>query len=89
MDSIFNSYGWPMYTNTSMFDRSYVLYQHPKSRLKPHHRTRNSTHWAAGGPGMQAIFLDPSGQKSCGTGVFLPRRAGTDVKPSKKPGTIL
>ncbi|XP_057508061.1 uncharacterized protein LOC130790992 [Actinidia eriantha] len=61
------------------------LLPHPKSRLKPHHRTRNSTNWAAGGPGMQAIFLDPSGQKSCGTGVFLPRRAGTDFKTSKKP----
>ncbi|XP_004493663.1 uncharacterized protein [Cicer arietinum] len=37
---------------------------------------------ATGGPGMQALFLD-YGQKSCGTGVFLPQKAGT--KPTKKP----
>ncbi|XP_057438777.1 uncharacterized protein LOC130730719 isoform X2 [Lotus japonicus] len=37
---------------------------------------------ATGGPGMQAIFLS-SGQETCGTGVFLPQRAGT--KPTKKP----
>ncbi|KAK7285367.1 hypothetical protein RJT34_20136 [Clitoria ternatea] len=35
-----------------------------------------------GGPGMQAVFL-VSGQGSCGTGVFLPQKAGT--KSTRKP----
>ncbi|TYI13779.1 hypothetical protein ES332_A08G081200v1, partial [Gossypium tomentosum] len=39
---------------------------------------------ASGGPGMQAFFLD-SGQKSCGTGVFLPQRAGTISHSSRRP----
>ena len=38
---------------------------------------------ATGGPGMQAVFL-VSGQGSCGTGVFLPQKAGT--KSIRKPG---
>ncbi|KDP21468.1 hypothetical protein JCGZ_21939 [Jatropha curcas] len=46
-------------------------------------RTRSPTNWA-GGPGMQAVFLD-SGKTSCGTGVFLPRRAGSNLQSSKKP----
>ncbi|XP_065864361.1 uncharacterized protein [Euphorbia lathyris] len=50
-----------------------------KSRPRPH-----SINWGSGGSGMQAIFLD-SGQKSCGTGVFLPRRAGATLQPNKKP----
>ncbi|KAG5080101.1 hypothetical protein AAZX31_02G141100 [Glycine max] len=37
-----------------------------------------------GGPGMRAIFLG-SGHRSCGTGVFLPQRAGTNFQPSKRP----
>ncbi|KAG4913143.1 hypothetical protein AAZX31_19G141800 [Glycine max] len=37
---------------------------------------------ATGGPGMQAVFL-VSGQGSCGTGVFLPQKAGT--KSTSKP----
>ncbi|KAG5055282.1 hypothetical protein AAZX31_03G135300 [Glycine max] len=37
---------------------------------------------ATGGPGMQAVFL-VSGQGSCGTGVFLPQKAGT--KSIRKP----
>lgn len=37
---------------------------------------------------MQAIFLE-SGEKSCGTGVFLPQRGGTNCQPSRKPGTSL
>ncbi|KAA8550876.1 hypothetical protein F0562_002560 [Nyssa sinensis] len=61
------------------------LLKHSNSSLKAHQRARHHpTNWAAGGPGMQAIFLD-SGQRSCGTGVFLPRSAGTDFQPSKKP----
>ncbi|KAK7393541.1 hypothetical protein VNO78_22099 [Psophocarpus tetragonolobus] len=39
---------------------------------------------ANGGPGMRAIFLG-SGHRSCGTGVFLPQRAGTNFQPSKRP----
>ncbi|RVX20686.1 hypothetical protein CK203_002695 [Vitis vinifera] len=57
---------------------------HSKYSLKPHQKSRFPTNWASGGPGMQAIFLD-SGRRSCGTGVFLPRRAGTNFQPSKKP----
>ncbi|XP_027368013.1 uncharacterized protein LOC113873865 [Abrus precatorius] len=37
-----------------------------------------------GGPGMRAIFLG-SGHRSCGTGVFLPQRAGTNSQSSKRP----
>ncbi|KAJ1405150.1 hypothetical protein SESBI_26092 [Sesbania bispinosa] len=39
---------------------------------------------ANGGPGMRAIFLG-SRHGSCGTGVFLPQRAGTNCQPSKRP----
>ncbi|ESW16624.1 hypothetical protein PHAVU_007G171600 [Phaseolus vulgaris] len=39
---------------------------------------------ANGGPGMRVIFLG-SAQRSCGTGVFLPQRAGTNFQPSKRP----
>ncbi|XWS76417.1 hypothetical protein CRYUN_Cryun01aG0174400 [Craigia yunnanensis] len=39
---------------------------------------------ASGGPGMQAFFID-SGQQSCGTGVFLPRIAGTNFQSSRRP----
>ncbi|KAI3831585.1 hypothetical protein MKX03_017433 [Papaver bracteatum] len=34
--------------------------------------------------GMRAVFLD-SGEKKCGTGFFLPRRAGQNFQPNKKP----
>ncbi|KAJ9171951.1 hypothetical protein P3X46_015246 [Hevea brasiliensis] len=54
-----------------------------KSSPRPHLRTKYPN-WASGVHGMQAIFLD-SGKKSCGTGVFLPRRAGTNLQSSKKP----
>ncbi|WCJ29195.1 hypothetical protein M5689_010843 [Euphorbia peplus] len=50
-----------------------------KSSPRPHGFNR-----ASGGSGMQAIFLD-SGQKTCGTGVFLPRRAGSSLQSTKKP----
>ncbi|KAI3958863.1 hypothetical protein MKX01_023539 [Papaver californicum] len=36
------------------------------------------------GTGMRAVFLD-SGGKKCGTGFFLPRRAGQNFQPNKKP----
>ncbi|XP_047157063.1 uncharacterized protein LOC124827920 [Vigna umbellata] len=39
---------------------------------------------ANGGPGMRVIFLG-STQRSCGTGVFLPQRAGTNFEPSHRP----
>ncbi|XP_027115681.1 uncharacterized protein [Coffea arabica] len=61
---------------------------HWKSGQLGNQRTRNggssNTKWAIGGPGMQALFLD-SGQRSCGTGVFLPRRAGTHFPSSNRP----
>ncbi|OMP05026.1 SecY/SEC61-alpha family [Corchorus olitorius] len=51
----------------------------PHSKASPrrhvHNKPRYSANWASGGPGMQAFFLD-SGPKSCGTGVFLPQKAG-------------
>uniref|UniRef100_A0A803M3K5 Uncharacterized protein n=1 Tax=Chenopodium quinoa TaxID=63459 RepID=A0A803M3K5_CHEQI len=66
--------------------------------LRPnHHRQPNG-----GGPGMRAVFINgpgsgPPGMKrqSTGTGVFLPRRAGTTThqapppEPRKKPTVIL
>lgn len=61
-------------------------YQRSKSSQRPYCRTKYPINWASGGPGMQAVFLD-SGKKSCGTGVFLPRRAGTILQSNKKPGT--
>ncbi|EEF41716.1 uncharacterized protein LOC8272053 [Ricinus communis] len=55
-----------------------------KSNPRAHSRTRHPTNGASGGSGMRAIFLD-SGKQTCGTGVFLPRRAGTNLPFSKKP----
>ncbi|KAL4588183.1 hypothetical protein LXL04_001065 [Taraxacum kok-saghyz] len=55
-----------------------------KSFSKSDQKHKHYTNWTAGGPGMQAVFLD-SAQKSCGTGVFLPRTAGTNVEKSRKP----
>ncbi|EOX94787.1 Uncharacterized protein TCM_004399 [Theobroma cacao] len=57
---------------------------HSKASSRRHHKPRNWSNWASGGPGMQAFFLD-SGQKSCGTGVFLPQRAGNNFQSSRKP----
>ncbi|XXG54461.1 hypothetical protein AAC387_Pa03g2330 [Persea americana] len=48
-------------------------------------RSKHPTNRASGGPGMQAVFLS-SGERSCGTGVFLPRRVGDDFQPNTKPG---
>ncbi|KAM7495971.1 hypothetical protein LguiA_020385 [Lonicera macranthoides] len=67
-------------------DLIHYLQSKSSSKPPPHQRSRQ---WGGGGtgggPGMQAIFLD-SGQKSCGTGVFLPRRAGTtDFQFTNKP----
>ncbi|KAI7732141.1 hypothetical protein M8C21_014272 [Ambrosia artemisiifolia] len=55
-----------------------------KNHSKLDQKTRNHTNWATGGPGMQAVFL-ASGQRSGGTGVFLPRTAGTDNEKPRKP----
>ncbi|KAK1428277.1 hypothetical protein QVD17_17108 [Tagetes erecta] len=57
---------------------------HWKNYSKPDHKTKYPTNWAAGGPGMQAVFL-VSGQRSGGTGVFLPRTAGNNAEKPKKP----
>ncbi|KAK4281157.1 hypothetical protein QN277_012682 [Acacia crassicarpa] len=59
------------------------------SSVEPQY-SRSSSHQRAklanGGYGMQAIFLE-SGQRSCGTGVFLPQTGGTNFQTrKKKPG---
>ncbi|PWA67678.1 hypothetical protein CTI12_AA315630 [Artemisia annua] len=45
------------------------------------------TNWAAGGPGIQAVF-PYYGQKSYGTGVFIPRTAGNVVKKQRKSACL-
>ncbi|XVF72421.1 hypothetical protein PTKIN_Ptkin12aG0120000 [Pterospermum kingtungense] len=57
---------------------------HSKASWRRNQQPRYSGNWESGGPGMQAFFLD-SGHKSCGTGVFLPQRAGTDFQSSRRP----
>ncbi|XP_077218925.1 uncharacterized protein LOC143853090 [Tasmannia lanceolata] len=71
----------------SLLENPLPPYHQPfsKPRWKPHHKPRFQANRMSGGPGMQAIFLD-SGQRSCGTGVFLPRNGGNDSQTSKKPG---
>ncbi|KAK4558411.1 hypothetical protein RGQ29_007952 [Quercus rubra] len=59
------------------------LPQNYKSSSRPQHRQKNGPNWAAGGPGMQAIFLE-SGRRSCGTGVFLPQRVETNFQSKNK-----
>ncbi|CAI9768747.1 unnamed protein product [Fraxinus pennsylvanica] len=59
-------------------DSHQKLYHHTRSTPRPQRRG-NPTHGAAGGPGVQAVFLGSS-KKSLGTGVFLPRRRGTDFQ---------
>ncbi|KAJ6837991.1 uncharacterized protein M6B38_322120 [Iris pallida] len=41
------------------------------------------------GSGMRAVFINGSGARrgSAGTGVFLPRHAGSRIEPKKKPST--
>lgn len=74
--------------HSNLFIGLVMLDQQPKGSSKPkYHKPRiKPTNWGAAGSGMQAIFLD-SGPRSCGTGVFLPRRADTGFHPTKKPGT--
>lgn len=58
------------------------------SRATRYGNGSNNGRVTAGGPGMQAVFLEPGpAHKSCGTGVFLPRArgAGSDFPPTKKP----
>ncbi|XVF32590.1 hypothetical protein REPUB_Repub17cG0095300 [Reevesia pubescens] len=57
---------------------------HSKANWRRHQKPRNWGNWTSGGPGMQAFFLD-SDQKSCGTGVFLPQRAGTNFQSNRRP----
>ncbi|KAL5561664.1 hypothetical protein UlMin_031411 [Ulmus minor] len=54
-----------------------------KCNTRAPQRPKYPQNWGSGGPGMQAIFLDSS-KKSCGTGVFLPQRAGSNFNPSNK-----
>lgn len=66
-----------------------MMKQHSKNSWKPQQiKPIFSGKRASGGPGMQAIFLDFD-RKCCGTGVFLPQRAGTNFQPGKKPGNFL
>ncbi|KAL2320942.1 hypothetical protein Fmac_029911 [Flemingia macrophylla] len=58
------------------------LLQYSKSIPWPRSSSYQRSKHATGGPGMQAVFL-VSGQGSCGTGVFLPQKAGT--KSNRKP----
>ncbi|XP_022150263.1 uncharacterized protein LOC111018471 [Momordica charantia] len=67
----------------------FALPPHQKSKYgnvsaRPHQKQKSAANWTAGGPGMQAIFLD-SGRQLGGTGVFLPRGAATGYQPNKKP----
>ncbi|PIA30789.1 hypothetical protein AQUCO_05400117v1 [Aquilegia coerulea] len=58
--------------------------QHYKSSSRPPPRPRFQKGRASGGPGMQAIFIEPS-HKPCGTGFFLPRKMGNNFEMRKKP----
>ncbi|KAG7967498.1 hypothetical protein I3843_08G101600 [Carya illinoinensis] len=76
-------------TTTNHMD-NIIVEDHPlQSRFhsgRPHPIPKLGTNGASGGPGMQAFFLE-SGRRSCGTGVFLPQRTGTNPQSSKiKPG---
>ncbi|KAK8532533.1 hypothetical protein V6N13_131854 [Hibiscus sabdariffa] len=53
---------------------------HPKSRWRRH--DQKPRYWASGGGGMQAFFLH-SGNKSTGTGVFLPQTQNNNASHSK------
>ncbi|KAI5680292.1 hypothetical protein M9H77_01519 [Catharanthus roseus] len=50
----------------------------------------NNSSGSYGGPGMRAVFLHSggAGQRSCGTGVFLPRRAGTSSNYSQSSNKL-
>ncbi|XP_059436140.1 uncharacterized protein LOC132169069 [Corylus avellana] len=64
-----------------------TLPQHLKYSIRsPHHRPKlgPKEECRGGGFGMQAFFLEQD-RKSCGTGVFLPRRADANSQPRKKP----
>ncbi|KAJ4727487.1 Phosphoglycerate mutase [Melia azedarach] len=73
------------YVRTKLPPESFPpCHQQSKISSRQYHRQKYPTNWASRGSGMQAIFLD-SGQRSCGTGVFLPQRGGTNFQPSRKP----
>ncbi|KAK9733515.1 hypothetical protein RND81_04G072400 [Saponaria officinalis] len=58
--------------------------QWSSEKKNQHARSRYRSNRTTGGPGMQAVFLEPA-RKTCGTGVFLPRRCGSELKPTKSP----
>ncbi|TXG63637.1 hypothetical protein EZV62_010631 [Acer yangbiense] len=77
----------PKHFHRPKFPADQPFLQQSKSISRPHHhvhRSKNQSNWTSRGSGMQAVFLD-SGKRSCGTGVFLPQRVGTNFQPSKKP----
>ncbi|KAJ8748379.1 hypothetical protein K2173_003016 [Erythroxylum novogranatense] len=59
----------------------------PSKGIQRRNGTRRfyGSNWAYGEQGMQVIFLEAGHKKSCGTGVFLPQRAGTNYQYNKKP----
>ncbi|KAK8639523.1 hypothetical protein V6N13_137898 [Hibiscus sabdariffa] len=54
----------------------------PKSSWRRH--DQKPRYWASGGGGMQAFFLHSSGNKSTGTGVFLPQTQNNNASHSKR-----
>ncbi|MCL7031880.1 hypothetical protein MKW94_013112 [Papaver nudicaule] len=65
----------------SKLPTSTIFYQRP--RIVPG-GTRVSPPLTSTGTGMRAVFLE-SGEKKCGTGFFLPRRAGQNFQTNQKP----
>lgn len=59
--------------------QSYHQQKQPPAPSKPHH-----------GSGMRTVVLgNPGPKRECaGTGVFIPRRAGTQAETRKKSGTL-
>ncbi|KAJ0112062.1 hypothetical protein Patl1_03400 [Pistacia atlantica] len=74
----------PSHVLDEAFSDTHHHLQQSKTSPRPHQRPKIPSKWASRGSGMQAIFLE-SGQKSCGTGVFLPQRGGANFQPSRKP----
>ncbi|XP_054790036.1 uncharacterized protein LOC129295534 [Prosopis cineraria] len=78
---------------SNVVDEVHTRHGHRKHHELPRHKSSVEPQYsrlshqrprvANGGYGMQAIFLE-SGQRSCGTGVFLPQTAGTNFQPRKK-----
>ncbi|XVE73153.1 hypothetical protein DITRI_Ditri11bG0094300 [Diplodiscus trichospermus] len=64
-----------------------ILETKKKASLRQRHKPRYTCNRASGGPGMQTFILDISGQKSSGTGVFLPQGAGSNFQSSRRPAS--